>query len=277
LKTVTPTCSFLTPLVVQAEAERELGDQVAKNDALMQRIAALQADAEMQAGLHVESYADLKEMFKKLVVERNETNKRQGQAMLEAQVFKSVQIFIHILLFVLLLSLNRIAIIIIIIITFLFFFRVLHQMALEHLMHDKTELLAEVDSLYNQLAATSGRQTRAAQAAAKEADNLRSVRQMAKKKEAALAEECRQLREALAAERASNVRQASEGAQGLERFRSETTAKIKLLEESLRLQDEVDKSIHTHTQTVQGCFVVVGAFPCLEMRWFGFMGADHTH
>ena len=57
-----------------------------KNQLLLDRIRGMKGEAEQAAGMHVESYADLKEMFKKLVVERNETNKRQGQAMLEAQV-----------------------------------------------------------------------------------------------------------------------------------------------------------------------------------------------
>ena len=70
----------------QGEAERELQEQVDKNQVLLDRIQAMSEEAEAAAGMHVESYADLKEMFKKLVVERNETNQRQGQAMLEAQV-----------------------------------------------------------------------------------------------------------------------------------------------------------------------------------------------
>mmetsp|Transcript_74461 Transcript_74461/g.149864 ORF Transcript_74461/g.149864 Transcript_74461/m.149864 type:complete len:613 (+) Transcript_74461:34-1872(+) len=180
----------------KGEAERELQEQVGKNQVLLDRISSMQEQVEVQAGLHVDSYADLKELFKKLCVERNETNKRQSQAMLEAQA------------------------------------------ALGHLMHDKNELLAEVDTLYNQLAQTSGRQNRAAQAAAKEQDNLRSVRQLAKKREAALEEECRQLRERYESEKFAHSSAVGESSKGLERYRSETTAKIRLLEESLRLQDE---------------------------------------
>jgi len=177
-------------------AESALLKEKMDNQRLRAEIAKAQADLVSAAGMHVESYADLKEEFRKLIVERDATNKAQALAMGTARA------------------------------------------ALEHLLHDKDELLVEVDGLYKQLAATSGRQTRAAAAAAKEAENLKAVRSLARRKEAALAEEVRQLKEALCATEAAAAQSAEAAAAALERYKSETGAKMRLLEESLKLQDE---------------------------------------
>jgi hypothetical protein len=109
--------------------------------------------------------------------------------------------------------------------------------ALHHLLHDKDALLAEVEALYGQLA-NSGGGRGAAGAAGSDAESLRAVKALAKKKEQALEEDAKQLRAALAEERRSAAQRKEEDGSALERYKAETGAKMRLLEESLRLQDE---------------------------------------
>lgn len=178
-------------------AQEALQVELDANDGLKQAAQQAREEQEQAAGAHVESYADLKIEFRKLMVERQAANKAQSLAMGTASA------------------------------------------ALNHLLHDKDELLAEINVLYSQLANVSSG-SRGVAAGGSESENLRAFKALAKKKQQALEEDAKQLRAMLAEERRRAAERAELDESALERYKAETQAKMRLLEESLRLQDESD-------------------------------------
>lgn len=179
-------------------AQQALQVELDANDGLKQAAQQAREEQEQAAGAHVESYADLKIEFRKLMVERQAANKAQSLAMGTASA------------------------------------------TLNHLLHDKDELLAEINVLYSQLASASSGGRGVGAGGGSESENLRAFKALAKKKQQALEEDAKQLRAMLAEERRRAAERAEEDESALERYKTETQAKMRLLEESLRLQDESD-------------------------------------